>query len=54
MLNLDKAPGTGVRQQQQVAPILDAMRFEATAPERRKAKAEATLRAVGQDEMEAG
>jgi chromosome segregation ATPase len=37
VLNLDETPGTKPREQTQIAPILEAMRFELGNPERRKA-----------------
>jgi hypothetical protein len=55
VLNLDKTPGTKPREQAQVLPVLEAMRFELGRPERRKAK-ESTVLLVneGPDEREAG
>jgi hypothetical protein len=38
VLNLDKSPGAVPRQQTQVAPVLDALRYELGQPERRKAR----------------
>jgi hypothetical protein len=45
VLNLDKSPGAKPREQAQVMPILEAMRFELGQPERRKAR-EATVLVV--------
>jgi hypothetical protein len=39
-LNLDKSPGAVPRQRAEVLPILEALRYELGAPERRKAKPE--------------
>jgi hypothetical protein len=52
VLGLDKSPGAVPRQQTQIAPILEAMRYELGQPDRRKAR-EAALYVVD-DEKEAG
>jgi hypothetical protein len=51
VLNLDKSPGAKPRQQAPVTPILDAMRYELGAPERRKAN---PVFLVDEREREAG